>query len=36
MSKINTSPLKNSAIIRIYSERDIIEIEPEYQRKGDI
>lgn len=36
MSYIETSPLQNSTIIRIFSERDEIEISPEYQRNGGI
>jgi hypothetical protein len=36
MSSIKTYPLPNSTILRLYSESEIIKIDPEYQRKGDI
>lgn len=36
MNRINTFPLKNSAIIRMYSEREMVEVNPIYQRKGGI
>ena len=36
MSIIETHGLKNSTIIWIYSEREIIQTDPEYQRKGDV
>lgn len=36
MSSINTVPMNHSAIMKIYSEKDEIDLEPEYQRKGGI
>jgi hypothetical protein len=36
MTYIRTFPLQNSAILRINSEKEEIEIDPPYQRKGDI
>ncbi|MEW6715079.1 MAG: DUF262 domain-containing protein [Nitrospirota bacterium] len=36
MSYIETNPLKNSTILKIYSERGSIRLEPPYQRFGDI
>jgi len=36
MPHIDTYPMKNSTTMRIYSERDEIEKQPEYQRNGDI
>ena len=36
MSFIKTSELKNSTIIFLYSERDVIYLDPPYQRQGDI
>ncbi len=36
MSYIETNPLKNSTILRIYSEKDSIRLDPPYQRFGDI
>ena len=36
MNVIKTYPMQNSAILRLNSERDEINIEPEYQREGDI
>lgn len=36
MSSINTTPMNHSAIMKIYAERDEINLEPEYQRKGNI
>lgn len=36
MATIKTYPFQNSTILRIYSEREYINISPEYQRKGEI
>lgn len=36
MSIINTTPMNHSAIMKIYAERNEIDLEPEYQRKGNI
>jgi hypothetical protein len=36
MSTINTIPMNHSAIMKIYAERDEIDLSPEYQRKGNI
>lgn len=36
MSYIETSPLQNTTILRVFSERDEIEISPEYQRNGSV
>jgi len=36
MSTIRSFPLQSSAILRINSERNLIEVEPWYQRQGDI
>ncbi|MDQ1339422.1 MAG: hypothetical protein QG567_574 [Campylobacterota bacterium] len=36
MSTINTIPMNHSAIMKIYAERDEIDLEPEYQRRGNI
>jgi hypothetical protein len=36
MSYIETNPLKNSTILRIYSEKSLIKLDPPYQRYGDI
>lgn len=36
MSYIETSPLKNTTIMLIYSERDEIKLDPAYQRMGDV
>lgn len=36
MTFIETFPLKSSTILRLNSERDSIDIHPEYQRSGDI
>lgn len=36
MSTIRTFPLANSAIIRLNSERAFINVEPSYQRTGDV
>lgn len=36
MSTINTYPMKNSAILRIGYERDFIDTNPDYQRRGDV
>lgn len=36
MSTINTIPMNHSAIMKIYAERNEIDLEPEYQRKGNI
>lgn len=36
MPPIETNSMNNSTTLRVYSERDEIDTEPEYQRKGDI
>ncbi len=36
MSSINTYPMGNSTILRLNSERDVINISPDYQRQGGI
>lgn len=36
MPFIKTYPLSNSAILRLNSERDRIDVEPEYQRRGEV
>lgn len=36
MSYIETNPLKNSTIMLLYSERDDIKLDPDYQRMGDV
>jgi hypothetical protein len=36
VSYIETNPLKNSTILKIYSEKDLIRLDPPYQRYGDI
>lgn len=36
MSSLKTYPLQNSAILRINSERDLIKVDPEYQRQGEV
>lgn len=36
MSTIRTTPLNHPTIMKIYAERDEINLEPEYQRKGSI
>lgn len=36
MSTINTITMNHSAIMKIYAEREEIDLEPEYQRKGNI
>ncbi len=36
MSYIETSPLQNTTILRIFSEKEEIEISPEYQRNGSV
>lgn len=36
MSYIRTYPLANSAVIRIYSEKERINVEPWYQRRGEV
>ena len=36
MSYIETSPLQNTTILRIFSEKDEIDISPEYQRNGSV
>jgi hypothetical protein len=36
MSTIRTYPLANSAILRLNSERDFINVSPDYQRDGDV
>lgn len=36
MSYIETSPLQNTTILRVFSEKDEIEISPEYQRNGSV
>ncbi|MEP5219215.1 MAG: DUF262 domain-containing protein, partial [Lentilitoribacter sp.] len=36
MSFVETSTLKNSTVILLYSERDEIRINPEYQRQGSV
>ena len=36
MNVIKTYPMQNSAILRLNSERDEINIKPEYQREGGI
>ena len=36
MAYIETSPLAQTAILKIYSERDEIIVNPQYQRNGDI
>ncbi|MFA6971110.1 MAG: DUF262 domain-containing protein [Gallionella sp.] len=36
MSHIETNPLKNSTIMLLYSERDEIKLDPDYQRMGGV
>lgn len=36
MSSINTVPLKNATIMKMYAEKDEIQLDPEYQRMGNI
>src|ERR1700683_5350529 len=36
MSYVETTAMKNSTIMFLYSERDEINVNPEYQRKGGI
>lgn len=36
MSYIETNPLKNSTIMLLYSEREDIKLDPDYQRMGDV
>jgi hypothetical protein len=36
MSQIETTPMNNSTVLRVYSEKDEIDNQPEYQRNGDI
>jgi len=36
MATIKTYPLQSSAILRINSEKDLIDVSPPYQRKGEI
>lgn len=36
MSYIETNPLKNSTIMLLYSEKDDIKLDPDYQRMGDV
>lgn len=36
MSYIETNPVQHSTILRIYSERDEIITNPEYQRNGGV
>ncbi len=36
MSYIETFPVQHSTILRIYSEKDTIEVDPEYQRNGSV
>lgn len=36
MSSLKSYPLQNSAILRINSERDVIKVNPEYQRQGEV
>lgn len=36
MSSLKTHPLQNSAILRINSERELIKVDPEYQRQGEV
>lgn len=36
MSYIETNPVKNATILRLYSERDEIIVDPEYQRNGSV
>lgn len=36
MSYIETSPVQHSTILRIYSEKDMIVTDPEYQRNGGV
>lgn len=36
MSFFETSPLKNSTVMFLYSERDRIKLDPEYQRSGGV
>lgn len=36
MSYINTYPMSGSTILRMYADRDLIEIDPDYQRSGGI
>lgn len=36
MSVINTVPLKNSTIMKIYAEKEEIQLDPDYQRMGSI
>ncbi len=36
MSYIDTFPIQHSTILRIYSEKDEIEVDPEYQRNGGV
>lgn len=36
MPQIETTPMNNSTVLRVYSEKDEIDTQPEYQRNGDI
>ncbi|RZK12020.1 MAG: DUF262 domain-containing protein, partial [Flavobacterium sp.] len=36
MPTIKTYGMPNSSILRIYSDKDIIKFDPQYQRKGDV
>lgn len=36
MSYIETSPMQHSTILRIYSDKDSLNVDPEYQRMGDV
>jgi hypothetical protein len=36
MPQIETTPMNNSTLLRVYSDKDEIDVKPEYQRNGDI
>jgi len=36
MSYIETSPMQHSTILRVYSDKDTLNVDPEYQRMGDV
>lgn len=36
MSYIETNPMQHSTILRIYSDKDVINLDPEYQRMGEV
>lgn len=35
-SRIRISPMRNSSVLRVYSERNLIQTNPDYQRMGEI